>query len=170
MIVSLLLARIASAHGTAFGAVALAPDPVDPDTAWAIVEGWGLALTRDGGASWAWQCEESLVSGDGEPQPVLSVLARTAVGEGGPARAWVGTRTGLLAVDSACGVAPVSGLPDGAYVAAMGALDDDAALVLATGPLAGGAYRCDDAGCAPTGLLRDGLFPKSLTRARGGGA
>ncbi len=169
VVAALLVARLAHAHGTAFGAVALAPDPVDPDTAWAVVEGWGLALTRDGGATWAWHCEESLVTAGAEPQPVLSVLAR-APGSEGASRAWVGTRTGLLAVDSACGVAAVPGLPDGAYVAAMGAMDDGAALVLATGPVGGGAYRCDDTGCAPGGLVRDGLFPKSLVRARGDGA
>jgi MYXO-CTERM domain-containing protein len=45
--------------------------------------------------------------------------------------------------------------------------DGDSVEVLATGPVAGGVYRCDDEGCAASGLARDGLFPKSIVRDGG---
>lgn len=158
-----LLAQ-ALAHGPGFGLVAVSPAPDDALTLWAVVEGWGLLRSDDAGASWTWRCEEAFAASDAAAQPVLTVVARSAL-EGVP-RAWVGTRTGLLAVDGSCGGGPIDGLPEGAYVATLSAIGDEV-LALATGPVAGGVYRCGDEGCRPTDLVRDGLFPKSITQDGG---
>jgi hypothetical protein len=155
----------AAAHGLAFGVSHVSVAPDDGATVWAVVDGWGVVGSRDAGATWSWVCEEAL--GD---SPVLAVLARTGTREG-HARAWVGTRAGILALDDACSATLVPGLPPGSYVAALAQhpLDASKAIVLATGPQ-GGVYDCVDTGCVATGLVGEGMYPKSVIVDESGAA
>lgn len=143
----LLAVSIASAHGTSFGTVAVS---VAGDEAWAVVDGWGLVHSADGGETWAWHCEEAL-GGD----VVYDVLA---LGEG---RAAVASRLGVLLVDAACGWTAMPGLPEGTYATTL-AEHGEVVLAGAIGPDDAGVLACDGDTCGPTDLWGPGLFPKSL--------
>lgn len=150
MLLSLLLVGNASAHGASFRVTAVSIAPDDPDAAWAVTTGWGVVRTQDGGATWTWLCEEA--TGGGE---VYAVLARP------DGRAWIGTRDGIVSVGADCTATAVAGVPEGAYVGALVAYEDGV-LALVTGGDAGGVYRCDDAGCAPSELVSGELYPKAI--------
>ncbi len=149
MLVSLVFAPVALAHGVSFGATAVSVSRDDPREIWVLTDGWGLAHTTDGGEAWTWLCEEGLGGED-----VYGVLAT------GPGAAVVATRDGLRTVGADCATAVQLGPPADTYfpvVAGYGAQW----IGLGIASDAGGAWLCDADGCAATDLMAAGLFPKS---------
>lgn len=144
----LALLAVAWPHGSSFGASQVAVAPGDPDALWVLTEGWGLAHSTDGGGSWTWLCEEAL--GASELYGVAATSASTAL---------VATRQGLLAVDDGCAASTVVGT-DGVFVPFVEPVGERAVVGL-IGETSGSVAVCDAAGCAPTDLAAEGLFPKS---------
>jgi MYXO-CTERM domain-containing protein len=147
----MLVALITAAwpHGAGFGAAAVSIAPDDPERLWVLTDGWGLARSADGGASWEWLCEESIGAED-----LYAVLATAGGG------ALAATRTGLYRLDGACGASLVPGT-DGAFVSGLAAYAGDA-LALVITEQQSGVWRCAADVCAPTSLVGDGYFPKSV--------
>jgi hypothetical protein len=144
----LALVAVAWTHGSSFGAAQVAIAPGDPDSLWVLTDGWGLARSTDGGGAWTWLCEEAL--GASELYGVAATSASTVL---------VATRQGLLAVDDACGSATVVGTEDVfvPFVEPAG----ERAIVGLIGEASGSVAVCGTAGCGPTDLVAEGLFPKS---------
>lgn len=142
-----LLFALALAHGDRFGTSALSVVPGEPDVVWGVAGGWGLVRTVDGGASWAWWCEEGL---DG--RGVSAVLAESADA------AWVGTDAGLVRVEG-CEVTAVAGAERPVVALARA---DGAVWAVLRGETGGETVRCDASGCVADGPAAEGWSPKSL--------
>lgn len=139
----------AAAHSPEFGVSALSARPEAPSELWAAVEGWGMIHSTDGGASFAWLCEESI-----GVDTVYDVLAWDE------AVALAGTVDGLMRVDGECQGTSVTGL-DAGFVLKLARWQGKAAVAL-IGPERGGVYLCDDDGCAATALEGPAFYPKSF--------
>ncbi|MES2640350.1 MAG: hypothetical protein V4850_12735 [Myxococcota bacterium] len=144
-----MLVPVSFGHGASFGATAVSVLPADPAEIWVLTDGWGLAHTTDGGASWGWLCEEALGGAD-----LYGVLAT------GPGTAVVATRSGLRTVAADCTTTLQPGVPEGTYFPAVTGYGARW-LALGIAGDAGGVWSCDADGCAATELMAPGLFPKS---------
>ncbi len=114
-----------------------------------MTDGWGLAHSVDGGASWAWLCEESVGT-----DTVYDVLAYA------DGVALAATAHGLVRVDDTCTGSALAGVPAGfAFRVAAYGVGAAAAVI---GPEEGGVVFCDDLTCTPSALWGAKLYPKAL--------
>jgi hypothetical protein len=146
----------AQAHGGGFDIRALSVNPADTQQLWAVVTGWGLMRSPDGGGSWGWLCEEAL--GVDEVYDVMALEDGSAL---------VGTSDGLWHLDG-CDSQRLPEMSTDTQVTRVLRAPDGAALAIGLGLDVGSIWRCTADGCAVSELSGDEIFPKSLSCDRAG--
>ncbi|RMH42650.1 MAG: hypothetical protein D6689_07515 [Deltaproteobacteria bacterium] len=140
-----LVAATAAANGRFPATVGAYVHPTDPDT-WLSPTTFGLLLTRDGGASFQWVCEDA-IGYSGSYDPDYAVAADGAI--------FATTFDGLrVSRDGGCTFELVPGAPGDTFIGAVAIGPDGGVWAAAAGVDDGGVYRSADNGAsfARTGL------------------
>lgn len=150
-LLALAFIGVASGHGASIDVTAVAIAPDDDSAWWAALSGWGVAATRDAGATWTWTCGE--VHGyDYGPYDIVAL---------GGGEAAVATEAGVIVVGADCASRSLSGLPEDFYAVDL-APWQDGVLALGTSELEGdGLWACPASGCVPSDLVGADMYARS---------